>query len=120
MTPEPVAERLEQTRQAVEEACRCLLCPSPASLDRCYSALNTATDQLNGGAPSLTAARGDARALAEAWRLRSTIRRAGALLENANRYYSGWRRIRSAMTDGYSPTGELPSPVNPGRVHLEA
>lgn len=114
-----IIERLIEARSDVERVCGWLASPAPERLDRCSATLTQAVTGLSVGAGWLGSARGDAEALAEAWRLARTVRRASRLLESANEYYAGWNRIRAAMVDGYEPGGQVPAPIASGTISLE-
>jgi hypothetical protein len=118
MEQQVIRERLTDARAAVEQACTWLLSPSPATLDRCSGALASAAAELTGG--GFGAGHGDPQAMAEAWHLQRAVRRAGKLLENANRYHSGWNRIRTSLIEGYQPGAETISTNLPGRIDLRA
>ena len=77
----------------MERACAALLSPGADSLDDCSGVLAGAAQTLAALRPSLHDARGDPEALAEAWRLQRTVRRASALLESAAAYHAGWTEL---------------------------
>jgi hypothetical protein len=89
----------------VERACAALLTPEADSLDDCSAVLAGAAQTLTELRPSLHGARGDPEALAEAWRLQRTVRRASALLESAAAYHAGWTELLGVQTAGYGPGG---------------
>ncbi len=80
--------------------------------------LEAAAAGLSDGASWLSLARGDPEALAEAWRLRRAVRRAGRLLDNAADYHQQWSRRLGAMTDGYQPGGEPADLARAGRISV--
>jgi hypothetical protein len=115
-----VIEQLAATRVQLEGACDLLVVPTAGALDRSAEMLASAGRKMSELAPGLAAARGDAQAMEEAWKVRRTLQRAGKLLDNAARFHENWTAIRGAMTGGYTPSGE-PAPVrHPGRVFLVA
>ena len=115
-----VIERLAATRAQLESACELLHAPSAAAVDRCSVLLEDAGRRMQDFRADLSAAQGDAQAIAEAWNLRRTFLKAGRLLENAARFHDNWVAMRDVMTGGYTNRGE-PAPLqHSGRVCLEA
>ncbi len=111
-------ERLGSARLEVERVCDWLVRPSPDALDRCPMVLESAAAGLSDGASWLSLARGDPEALAEAWRLRRAVRRAGRLLENAADYHKQWNRTLAGIAGGYRPDGEPAEVAHAGRISL--
>jgi hypothetical protein len=111
--------RLAAAREAVEQVCAWLEAPSPNNLDRSAAALAAAAATLSGQDSWLPAARGNPQAIAEAWGLRRGVSLARKLLDSANRYHSGWRRIRAVMTDGYQPGGASTPAPPAGTISLQ-
>jgi hypothetical protein len=120
MAPIGFVERLGAARSRLEQACGWLLSPSPDTLDRCSGILESAASELDGNLAALSLARGDPEALAECWRLRRAVRRAGALLENAAAYHREWDRMLGGMADGYVRGGEPAAVLRPGHIDLRA
>jgi hypothetical protein len=118
MTAGEVTERLGAARSEVEQVCAWLADPSPAALDRCAGVLAAAASELMNQADSLSLARGDPDALAEAWKLRRAVRRAGGLLHHAAEYHVQWTRTLGARLDGYRPGGEAAPLLHPPRISL--
>ncbi len=109
---------IEAACSDVRQASRLLCSPSPAQLDRCAALLQAAVARLKERRGLPDAQRGAARPLAEALRLRTAIRRAGALLESAANYHAAWRRLIDAMSGGYAPGGAPAVVVRPARLCL--
>ena len=115
MTP---VKQLRSSCGEVERVCDLLLGPTPDALDDCSTVLEVAARSLAALRPSLHDSRGDAEALAEAWRLQRTVRRAGALLANAAAYHQQWQALVGVMTAGYGPGGHPAEAVQSGRLSL--
>jgi hypothetical protein len=113
-----VAERLASAQSAVEQSCHLLLTPNPECLDRSAGALSLAIGELAAGRDLLASSTSNPRALAQICEIRSKVRLASRLLENAAAYHSGWNRILGSMVAGYTPHGAAPV-VRPGRLAVE-
>ena len=111
-------ERLLMVRSEVERAGGLLVSPSAEALDRCAIILESACAELVSCRPWVGGARGNPEALAEAHRLRETVRRASHLLQTSRDYYAKWSQAWAALTSGYSPRGEAPAPPRRGLVCL--
>jgi hypothetical protein len=107
-------EELRACADTVEWGCGALSVGSPAALDRCSGALESAVERLTALESGLTGTCPNAEVLEEAWRLRRSIRRASALLENAAAYHRGWSAVVAVKTAGYGPGG-VPGDVIPSR-----
>jgi len=92
--------------------------PAPDALDGCSTALEAAAGRLAALQSSLPGLAGNPEALAEAWRLRRTVRRAAALLGNAASYHREWQELVGVMTAGYGPGGQPAESPRSGRVCL--
>jgi len=115
-----ISEQLQTTRSHLDEVCAMLTAPTPEALDQCSVLLEAAGRQLTDWQPRLRQNSGDAPALEEARRLRTSLLRAGRLLEGASSFHNNWIRLRGAMSGGYTDRGE-PSLVNHGsRISLRA
>lgn len=115
-----ISEQLQTTRSHLDEVCAMLTAPTPEALDQCSVLLEAAGRQLTDWQPRLCRNSGDAPALEEARRLRTSLLRAGRLLEGAWSFHTNWIRLRGAMSGGYTERGE-PSLVNHGsRISLRA
>ena len=115
-----ISEQLQTTRSHLDEVCAMLTAPTPEALDQCSVLLEAAGRQLTDWQPRLRQNSGDAPAFEEALRLRTSLLRAGRLLEGASSFHDNWIRLRGAMSGGYTQRGE-PSLVNHGsRISLRA
>jgi hypothetical protein len=114
------ADELRACADSVESACSALTEGAPAALDGCTGVLQSAIERL--AALRLRLAEGSATAevLEEAWQLRRSIRRAGALLENAAAYHRGWSAVLAVKTAGYGPGGAPGDVIPMGRICVEA
>jgi hypothetical protein len=101
-----LVDQIRRCSGEVDRACAALLSPGAESLDDCGAVLAGAAGTLAAVRPSLHDARGDPEALAEAWRLQRTVRRASALLESAAAYHAGWADLLGVQTAGYGPGGQ--------------
>ena len=102
MTP---LEQLRSSTAEVDAACRLLAAPVPDALDSCSAVLEAAALRLEAVQPCLRGLAADPEALAEAWRLQRSVRRAGALLTNAAAYHRNWQDLAAVRTAGYGPDG---------------
>src|SRR3954449_6669003 len=116
MTP---LDELRLTTGQAGAACGLLETPAPDALDGCSTALEAAAGRLAALQSSLPELAAHPDALAEAWRLRRTVRRAAALLANAAAYHQEWQELVGIMTAGYGPGGQAAESPRPGRVCLE-
>jgi hypothetical protein len=116
MTP---LEELRHIAGQAGAACDLLEAPSPDALDGCSTALEAAVDRLASLQSRGAEFAGNAEALAEAWRLRRTARRAAALLEKAAAYHRDWHALVGVMTAGYGPGGQAAESPRAGRVCLQ-
>jgi hypothetical protein len=107
-------EQLRACSAALEQACCTLADPTPDALDVCSAVLSSAVEDLTSLQPELCG--GGALALAEAWHLRRTIRRAGALLANAANYHRQWQDWVGVRTAGYGPDGRAGDSTLPNRL----
>lgn len=115
-----VIEQLASTRMQLEAACALLLAPTPDSVERCSTLLESAGSQMVSFRDGIAAAQGDPGAIEEAWKVRRSFERATKLLENAARFHQNWQAVRGALTGGYTNRGE-PAPLrHNGRLCLEA
>jgi hypothetical protein len=113
------AEALRASVEEVERCCAALVAGRPEALEACPGTLESAARRLLALRPGLNESAGDAEMLAEAWRLRRGVRRAGVLLENAATYHGGWTALLGLQLTGYRPGG-LPGEVTPaGRVWMQ-
>ncbi len=118
MNTEDNLKTIETACSEVRQASRLLCSPSPAQLDRCAVLLQAAVTRLEEWRALPDARRGAARALPEALRLRSAVRRTRGLLESAAGYHAAWRRLIDAMSAGYAPGGAPAAVVRPPRLCL--
>jgi hypothetical protein len=112
---------IEQLRAAcaeVERACDWLTDPASDALDSCSLVLENATSRLATMRPALHEAAGEPAALAEAWRLRRSIRRAGVLLAAAATYHQQWQSVLGSMAGGYDREGRPGDRPRSGRLCL--
>src|SRR6478672_10917226 len=100
------AEQLRFSKDEVERACALLMAPTVETLDGCSGVMEAAVERLAALRPALHDLRGDPGALAQAWRLQRSVRRAGVLLANAAAYHARWNELLGAKTAGYRPDGE--------------
>jgi len=114
-----VLEQLAAARNELDRAGELLTKPSPEAVDRCSSILEATGRQLAEWQPRLADAAGDPEALAEAWRLRNSFRRAERLLQSAGEFHSNWLRVRGAMTGGYTASGDSAPIVHGHRISLQ-
>jgi len=109
----PQIEELRACADTVDRGCEALTVGTPAALDCCSGALQAAVERLaqlqSGWTETPNAAD-----LEEAWRLRRSVQRASALLENAAAYHRGWSAVVAVKAAGYGPGG-IPGEVVPGR-----
>jgi hypothetical protein len=118
MTANHGIERILVVRSEVERACGLLASPSAEALDRCAGVLESACSDLASCRPWVSGAQGNLEALAEARRLQEAVRRASHLLQTARDYYAKWSQAWAALTNGYTPRGEVPAPGRRGLVCL--
>jgi hypothetical protein len=111
-------EQLRACGAALDRACDRLTDPTAESLDVCSTILHGAIDSLSSAQPTLRS--GDPAALAEAWRLRRSVRRAGILLANAAEYHRRWQDSIQVRISGYRPDGRPGDTVLSGRISLRA
>ncbi|MGD0498926.1 MAG: hypothetical protein ABSC23_10875 [Bryobacteraceae bacterium] len=114
MRTEDDTKILEATRSDVQGACDLLRAPSPAALDRCSAALETAISRMASWRAGGRGATVHPSAFEEAVQLRAALRRAASLLGGAADYHARWGRILAAMTAGYD-AGGVPAPAPRGR-----
>jgi hypothetical protein len=117
---QPGEALLSEARLEVDEAIQLLVSPSPGSLDRCARILESAghriaafqrqTQPEPGRSEALNRTRANVRE--EARRLRSSVLRAGRLLEGAASFHFYWGRMRDTLCAGYTRRGE-PAPAPP-------
>jgi hypothetical protein len=112
------AEQLRTCSAGLDHACDRLAEPSPESLGLCSTILESAIEHLSALQPTLN--HGDAEALAEAWRLRRTVRRAGLLLTSAADYHRRWQERLGIQTAGYGPDGRAGNSAVSGRLCVRA
>lgn len=111
-------EQLRFSAAEASRACGLLSAPSPSALDGSSTVLQSAIrslEALQSGLPLLAT---DPECLAEAWRLQRTVRRAAALLNQADRYHREWRNLVGVMSAGYGPGGLPGESPPPGRISL--
>ena len=128
----PGAEVEEQLRAAsleVEGAIRLLVSPSPGSLDRCARILESAGRRIAGLQPQLREEgrtsmvhnsmvhRSNAREAA--LRLRSSVSRAGRLLEGAASFHLNWSRMRDTLCAGYTRQGDPAKAPQRNRISIQ-
>jgi hypothetical protein len=109
-------EELRSSAAEVEAACGMLAAPDPEALDSCSAVLEEAARRLEALQPCLTGLTADPEALAEAWRLQRTVRRAGVLLANAAAYHQNWQDLIAVRTSGYGPGGRPGEPSRGGSL----
>jgi hypothetical protein len=118
LTAQLLAARLE-----VDGAIRLLECPSPDSLDRCARILETAGQRIagfqprsgEGGRTSVTHTSNRE----EARRLRSSVLRAGRLLEGAAGFHFNWGRMRDTLCAGYTRQGDPAKAPPKSRISVQ-
>jgi hypothetical protein len=115
-----LVEGLLATRTDVDRACELLESPSPETLDRCSIVLEKAGCQLAEWQPQIRSGGGEPAALAEAGRLRASVRRAGRLLEAALNFHLNWSRLRDALCGGYTRSGEPAAVPRGNRISYRA
>lgn len=113
-------EQFAAASAELDRACEVLLSPTPEALERCSSVLDSAVCRIESFGPQLAEARGDARALEAAYRVRRSFLHAAQLLENAASFHGTWLSIRGAMTGGYTDRGEAAPLRQIGRLSIEA
>jgi len=116
----PGSDDLRACADTVESACSVLIEGATAAPDGCTGVLQSAVERLAALQLRLTEESASAEALEEAWRLRRSIRRAGALLENAAAYHRGWTAVLAVKAAGYGPGGVPGDVVPASRVWVEA
>jgi hypothetical protein len=118
LTAQLLGARLE-----VDGAIRLLESPSPDSLDRCARILETASQRIaefqprsgEGGRTSVThTSNGE-----EARRLRSSVLRAGRLLEGAASFHFNWGRMRDTLCAGYTRQGDPAKAPPKSRISVQ-
>jgi hypothetical protein len=112
------ADQLRSCGDELERVCSALLHPAPEALDGCTPVLAGATERLAELYAELRSGQPDPEALAEAWRLRRTVRRADVLLTQAARYHAGWSELLALQTAGYRRGGGPGEASRPGRLCL--
>ena len=112
------AEGFRLSAAEVERACALMLAPDADTLEHCSGELEAALGRLATLRPALLDERGDPEALAEAWRLQRSLRRAGVLLANAAAYHAQWSELLGAKTAGYRADGEAAEMPRTGRLSL--
>lgn len=113
MTP---LEELRSSTAEIDSVCGLLAAPSPDALDGCSAVLEAAARRLEALQPCLSGFAADAEALAEAWHLQRTVRRAGVLLANAAAYHRNWQDLLAVRTAGYGPDGRPGEPSRTGSL----
>jgi hypothetical protein len=114
-----VLTRLTAARSEVISVCNGLLSPSPEALDGCASLLERAVGELETCRRLLERAATGHPELEQARGLRTDLRRARHLLQNASSYYSGWQRLLGTMSGGYTACGSPAQLALPARVCLQ-
>jgi hypothetical protein len=110
-------DELRACADTVESACGAL---TGGAYEGCTAVLQSAVERLAALRLRLAEGSASAEVMEEAWRLRRSIGRAGALLENASAYHRGWSAVVAVKTAGYGPGG-VPGDITPqGRVWVEA
>jgi len=112
------AEQFRLSSAGVERACALLIAPDVDTLEGCSGELGAALERLATLRPALLDERGDPKALAEAWRLRRSVRRAGTLWANAAAYHAQWSELLGAKTAGYRADGQAAEMPRTGRLCL--
>jgi hypothetical protein len=112
-------DELRLTTGQAGAACILLETPTPDALDGCSTALEAAAGRLAALQSAGAELSAHPEALAEAWRLRRTVRRAAVLLAKAAAYHHDWQELVGIMSAGYGPGGRAAESPRPGRVCLE-
>ena len=115
ITPD-IAERLAAIRTQVDRACVMLISPDPGNLEESAQFLQAASLDLAAIASPIPATDNT---LAASQSLRSSVRRAAALLQHAAAFHQGWRRILGSMCSGYQPGGSASAIERQARVSIE-
>lgn len=102
------AESLRNARCEFEAVTGLLLRPTPDVLGDCEERLARAAVEMEAGRPFWSEAVGDREAAFEARSARKALEHTKRLLENAARFYNGWRRLRAAGDGQYGADGSLP------------
>ena len=114
-----IEEQLRAARLEVDGAIQLLVAASAESLDRCAPILETASQRIAGFQSRLGEEGGNSKAREEARRLRSSVSRAGRLLEGAASFHFNWSRMRDTLCAGYTEGG-APAPAPPRkRISIE-
>jgi hypothetical protein len=117
-----LAGQLLAARLEVDGAIQLLESPSPDSLDRCARILETASQRIavfqpqlrQAGRTAVTHINGD-----EARRLRSSVLRAGRLLEGAAGFHFNWGRMRDTLCAGYTRQGDPAKAPPKSRISVQ-
>jgi hypothetical protein len=109
-------EQLRSSTAEVDRVCVLLAAPDPEALDGCSAVLAAAARGIEELQPCLGGLAADPEALAEAWRLQRTVRRAGTLLVNAAAYHRHWQDLVAVRTAGYGPGGRPGEPPRTGSL----
>jgi hypothetical protein len=107
-------EELRSSIAEVDNVCERLAAPAPDALDCCTAVLEAAVRRLEALQPCLRSLAANPEALAEAWRLQRTVRRAGVLLASAESYHRNWQDLVAVRTAGYGPGGRPGEPPRSG------
>jgi hypothetical protein len=117
MTPAEIQAQLRSARSELEQVCKLLESPAPATLDRCAVIMERVIPELQAARSGIAQAGADG--VAEARRLRAVVHRARSLLELAMRYHAQWRSILAGMSGGYTMLG-APAPIlSQSRVFIQ-
>jgi hypothetical protein len=118
MLPGEDVDRLAAAEKAASQAAALLISPLGSSLEQSISLLEKTTEDLSAIPEGLAGCAGSAAARESAKRIRLEVRRAGRLVDAAQRFFSGWSRQLGSMTGGYTAAGE-PATINrPGHLSV--
>jgi hypothetical protein len=111
-----IYEAIRAAREQAEEARRALAEASPASLEHCAEALNTAVSRLDRCRQDAPIGRPSGRLRSEALRLRADLRVLTLLLKHAAGYHAGWLGFSGSAWAGYTCSGAAAGVPRYGRL----
>jgi hypothetical protein len=118
MLPGEAVDRLAAAETTASQAAALLISPLGSSLEQAVALLEKATEDLSALPEALAASAGSRVARESAKRLRLEVRRAGGLLESAQRFFNGWSCQLGSMTGGYTAGGEPAAIRRPGHLSV--
>ena len=96
-----------------------LLRPTPAVMDACAARLAAAAAAMEAGRSQWPGLAGDRSAAAEARQVSRALANARRLLDSSAQFFSGWQRLRGALTGGYRADGSAAEMTAPRRIFVQ-